>query len=307
MVNIPESSIPITENTGRVKLEWYNALRRVAENVLPELIILNQKEGFNVTLQPSSATLGGNLFELLAFNIANSVGTQIHVPTLPTATDQRTGFIIFGANDGTPRNAAAVTSFSEGAWTAGASHPANVRLETTASGSASRTERMRIGASGSPYFQGATTTASAANAFLNSASTPANELLRSTSSAKYKRDIEALEEPYADRVLELNPVWYRSKAQADNPDWSWYGLLAEDVARIDPRLVHWGYQSDDYEAVEVEDSSGSRIDYNLKLDAELKPDGVMYDRLSVLLLSVIKRQEKRIARLEEIASHYGIA
>jgi hypothetical protein len=31
----------------------------------------------------------------------------------------------------------------------------------------------------------------------------------------------------------------------------------------------------------------------------LKPDGVLHDRLAVLLLNVVKRQEARIAALEE--------
>lgn len=298
MVNIPTADVPVSAGAGRTQLEWYNALRRIADNVLPELIILDRRKTFWITLQPPSTTLGGNILQLLSVDTTAAVGLSIQLDGTPGSSDLRLGFVTYGFFDGTSRGTAAITSFTEGAFTAGVSHPSNIRLETTASASASRTERMRIGASGSPYFPGATTTASAANAFLNSGSTPANELLRSTSSAKYKRDIEPLEDQYADKILELTPIWYRSKAKADNPDWSWYGLAAEDVAKIDPRLVHWGYHEDDWEEKLTEDETGKHAEMVLKPDAELKPDGVAYDRLSVMLLSIIKRQEKRIAALE---------
>lgn len=172
------------------------------------------------------------------------------------------------------------------------------------------------------YFPEIGTTASAANAFLNSGSSPANELLRSTSSLAYKRDVEPLEQQYADRVLDLDPIWYRSKASNDNPDWSWYGLGAEDVAAIDPRLVQWGYQDDDFDMVErervetIQRQVETTIDGKtvietvpheiktvtkervLKEGAELKPDGVMYERVAVLLLDVVKRLEARVSELE---------
>ncbi|WIG51004.1 MAG: hypothetical protein OJF48_001921 [Afipia sp.] len=182
-------------------------------------------------------------------------------------------------------------------------------------------EQFRLTASHA-YFPAVGTTASAANAFLNSGSSPVNELLRSTSSLAYKRDVEPLQEEYANKVLDLQPIWYRSKASNDNPDWSWYGLGAEDVAKVDPRLVQWGYQDDDFDLVEtvrvetiereVEmDVDGKTVvetvpheiktvsqERVLKEGAQLKPDGVMYDRVAVLLLDVVKRQGKRIAALE---------
>lgn len=172
------------------------------------------------------------------------------------------------------------------------------------------------------YFPAIGTTASAANAFLNSGSSPVNELLRSTSSLAYKRDVEPLQEEYANKVLDLQPIWYRSKASNDNPDWSWYGLGAEDVAKVDPRLVQWGYQDDDFDLVEtvrvetIERKVETEVDGRtvvetvpheiktvsqervLKEGAQLKPDGVMYDRVAVLLLDVVKRLEARVAELE---------
>jgi hypothetical protein len=74
-------------------------------------------------------------------------------------------------------------------------------------------------------------------------------------------------------------VRYRSAAAQDRPEWSWYGLVAEDVAAVDPRLVHW---------VDESDADGGR---------RLRPDAVQYDRLSVLLIDVVRRQRAAIAGL----------
>jgi hypothetical protein len=120
---------------------------------------------------------------------------------------------------------------------------------------------------------GATTTASAANAFMDAGN--GNALIRSTSSRRYKTDIEPLNPAYAERVLQLEPIWYRSTSEADRTDWSWFGLIAEDVAAIEPRLVHWMQDGD------------SSI-----------PDGVQYERLSVLLLAVVKQMRAELDALK---------
>ena len=193
------------------------------------------------------------------------------------------------------------------------------------------TERFRIAAAGETYFPGVGTTASAANAYLDNGSTPANQLLRSTSSLRYKTDVETLDHAKADAVLNLRPVWYRSKAEADRKDWSWYGLIAEEVAQVEPRLVHWSYPEDQFETIETQteiektrevevtpavlDDEGNVVEpavtetenytetetkseRKLKADAQLAPDGVQYDRLTVMLLDIVKRQNQRIEQLE---------
>ena len=158
-----------------------------------------------------------------------------------------------------------------------------------------------------PSFPKIATTASAANAFIDNASAPANRLLLSTSSVRYKTDIEDLETLRADAILGLRPIWYRSLSEADPSEWSYYGLLAEEVAEIEPRLVTWTYPEGSYELVEEtitvtnEDGEEEEVTYEvnkLKPDAEKIPNGVQYERLSVLLLSIIQRQEERIKALE---------
>lgn len=124
-------------------------------------------------------------------------------------------------------------------------HAGNVGVSAT-------NEFLKLEVTGACYLPGISTTASAANAFIDNGTSPVNSLLRSTSSIRYKKDVEPLDKALAARVLELEPIWYRSRAVADNPDWSWYGLSAEQVAVIDPRLVTWTYPDDAYETVEIE-------------------------------------------------------
>jgi len=174
------------------------------------------------------------------------------------------------------------------------------RLQLTTLNAGSEVVAHDLAPTGSNYFPNIGTTASAANAVLNSASTPVNELLRSTSSRRYKSDIEDLEVRYAENVLKLRPVWYRSAIASDRQDWSHYGLIAEEVAEIDPRLVHWGYRDEDWEVAQ----SKSRCEVpQMRTGAQLVPDGVAYERLTVLLLSIVKRQHARIevlsAKLDE--------
>ncbi|MCE2910222.1 MAG: tail fiber domain-containing protein [Burkholderiaceae bacterium] len=137
-------------------------------------------------------------------------------------------------------------------------------------------EAVRINGGGSVFFPSIGTTASAANAFLNSGSSPANQLLRSTSSLRYKTDVRDLPASYLDAVMELRPVVYKSNAEADDQSIDWVGLIAEEVAEVAPRLVHYT---------------------TLEEDGPLVPDGVQYDRVAVLLLAVVKQQAAAIEAL----------
>ena len=171
-------------------------------------------------------------------------------------------------------------------------------------------------ADGQVSFPGVGTTASGANAYLDNAASPANRLLRVTSSRKYKKNIEPLDPSHRDAILGLQPVWYRSKSDADNPAWSWFGLIAEDVALVEPRLVTWSYADSEYRTVtkqvqrqrtiDTDKNSAPRtevyfedvVEQKLKNNAELSPDGVQYDRLTVLLLAKVQELTARIIALE---------
>lgn len=131
------------------------------------------------------------------------------------------------------------------------------------------------------------TTSTAANVYI----TAGGRLKRSTSSRRYKADIVPLEDSYADAILNVEPVFYRSIASgdSDHPDWTYYGFIAEDVAEIEPRLVHWTT----HKTVPNEDGTRSEVELD-----EPVAEGVQYDRFVPHLLSIVKRQQEAIKALE---------
>jgi hypothetical protein len=215
----------------------------------------------------------------------------------PVVAGDTLGTLSFLADNGSLlSHAAQIASLSEGDWSSAATRDASLVFRTRAANTLA--DRMTLAASGALRLPGIGTTAGAANAFLDPGD--GNRLLRSTSSERYKRDIEDLERTRAEAVLDLRPVWYRSTAPADRVDWSWYGLIAEEVAAVDPRLVHWGYQDGDYEIVDtVDPETGEAVSTrHLKPEAVLVPDGVQYERLTVLLIDVVRRLREQVDALE---------
>jgi hypothetical protein len=89
----------------------------------------------------------------------------------------------------------------------------------------------------------------------------------------------------------MRPIWYRSLCENDRKDWSWYGFIAEELAEVEPRFVHWGYPSEDYI---FNKETNETI---LKEGAELRPDGVQYERITVLLVAELQKQNKIIQEL----------
>ncbi len=141
----------------------------------------------------------------------------------------------------------------------------------------------------------ADTTASAADAVINADGTFSREV----STEEFKRDIEPMQDSYADALLNARPVFYRSKCAADPKDWSYWGFIAEELAEIDPRLVRWGHAMK-----AVEQPNGLPPKMVEDKDSPLVPIGVQYSRLVVPLLQVVKRQSAAIealtARLDKL-------
>ena len=115
----------------------------------------------------------------------------------------------------------------------------------------------------------------------------------STSSARFKSDVEDLEDDYADRVLAMRPVWFRSATGNDPETYSYYGLIAEEVAEIDPRLVNFG-PTPECGCPDDPEDPGVVVH---SLECCNVPTGVQYDRLVPHLISVAKRQATQIADL----------
>lgn len=116
------------------------------------------------------------------------------------------------------------------------------------------------------------TTASASNMYISASSgDPEYAIRRSTSSVKYKTQVENIFDEFSSKIYDLRPVYYKSLCQGDNPDWSHWGLIAEEVAEVDPRLVHF--------------------------DGD-EPEGVQYTRVLVLVLKELQKLKKRFDDLE---------
>jgi hypothetical protein len=135
---------------------------------------------------------------------------------------------------------------------------------------------VNLASTGAVSFPLVSTTASAANAFLDSGNS--NNLLRSTSSIRYKQDVQDLGE--SSGLLALRPVTYRSKAAADDQTKRHLGFIAEEVADIEPMLVQY---------------------------ADGVPDGVQYERMTVLLVAELKKLRTEFDALNSEFSAYKAA
>lgn len=156
------------------------------------------------------------------------------------------------------------------------------------------------------FFPTTTTTASGANAVLSGTG---RQLLVSTSSIRYKKDVEDIDLSMVSNFIEKSrPIWYRSLANHDPSSWSWYGLIAEEVAEIEPRLVNWVYKKEDLEEVEIDievtDDQGNpktvkTLEVKPKQGAQKIPDGVQYDRIVVFLITAIKELKRELEFLRQ--------
>lgn len=144
---------------------------------------------------------------------------------------------------------------------------------------------VRNGSNGGFAVWDISTTTSGANMYINPTA-GINNVFRSTSSRRYKKDIENITDEQADKVLEMRPVWYRSTCEADNKDWGWYGLIAEEVGEIAPQYVHWR------DATEEDDPA-------IVSSNGLVAEGVMYERLVVPLIKQVQKLTAKVEAMEE--------
>ena len=164
--------------------------------------------------------------------------------------------------------------------------PGRFIIQVVPDGSESSVERFRLGHDGRVRVTGVydETTGGSANVNVQQDGL----LQRSVSSIKYKKDVETLEDSYADALLNLRPVWYKSKCSSDNPDHGHWGFVAEELAEIDPRLVIW----------KTSEISWDENGFAVETSCDPEPEGVQYERFVPHLLNLIKRQQQAIATLE---------
>lgn len=153
------------------------------------------------------------------------------------------------------------------------------------------------------------TTAAASNMSVNSA----GQVMRSTSSKKYKTNIETIDNSYVDKFFDnARPIYYKSLSTNDNPNWGYWGFIAEEVAEVDKRLVHWRFDTKEIEVEKervLEDETIEKYIEKEIVNDESKPmiaEGVMYERITVLLTAKVKEQQQIIndlkARIEVLES-----
>lgn len=134
------------------------------------------------------------------------------------------------------------------------------------------TLNVNFNAAGVCEFRQIGTTANAANAYIDN--TASNSLLRSTSSIRYKQDIQTLTNDEIDLIYNLDPMTYRSKVEADDQEKRHFGFTAEHMHdEVSQSLVHY--------------------------DDQGRPEGVQYDRVTVLLAAEAKRQKVRADEAED--------
>lgn len=120
---------------------------------------------------------------------------------------------------------------------------------------------------------------SASNAIIDAAGT-----LRRTSgsSRRFKRNIADLPDGEADAVLGLRPVRFEFKL--DPPGVERNGFIAEEVMEVAPQFV----------------------DRTTLEDGTVQCDNVRYSEITAALVSIVKRQQARIAALEDITTQQAV-
>lgn len=102
-------------------------------------------------------------------------------------------------------------------------------------------------------------------------------LLRSVSARRNMQEIEPVERRVANRIYDLQPIWFRSTCSNDDITLSNYGFAAEDCAEIDPRLAT----------------------YSINEDGNNVPDNVNTNAILALLVTAVKTQRDTITDLTE--------
>src|SRR6266480_4748507 len=99
------------------------------------------------------------------------------------------------------------------------------------------------------------------------------KLTANASSRRFKHDIKPMDNA-SEAILALKPVSFRYNN--DSTDTPWFGLIAEDVAKINPDLI--------------------------ARDKEGKPFGVRYDQVNAMLLNEFLKEHRKVQELEANAA-----
>jgi Chaperone of endosialidase len=101
--------------------------------------------------------------------------------------------------------------------------------------------------------------------------TSGNKLGTDTSSKRFKEEIKPMDKA-SEALLDLKPVTFHYKREIDPDGKSQFGLVAEDVEKVNPDLI-------------VRDKEG-------------KPYSVRYDQVNAMLLNEFLKEHRKVQRLE---------
>lgn len=134
------------------------------------------------------------------------------------------------------------------------------------------------------------TSATAANVTVDSMGI----LRRASSSLKYKDVIAKLEldSDLYDKAMQIKPIIYRSKSEADPKDWHFMSFAAEELGEYDPSLTQWKTHdyNEDGDFVELEKKEAEGINLNA-ICAVLHATNIYQDKK-------LKELEQRLIALE---------
>jgi hypothetical protein len=129
-----------------------------------------------------------------------------------------------------------------------------------------------------------------------------------TSSIKYKTNVEDLDYNLVSNAIDnLRPVYYKPKDYKGDvkEGWSYYGLIAEEVDKVEPRFVI--YKTVDYKEEERVYENGDVVKEQVEYKLENpEPESVDYARISILCLAEIQHQKKIIQELNERLNKAGL-
>jgi hypothetical protein len=180
-------------------------------------------------------------------SMAKSRSATVGVQTAILADDV-IGSILGAGSNGTAFVHGASIEFVSGAnWTAG-NNAAYIQFWTTNNLTNTRQGSLRLQTDGTLRSTQTYDATSAAAANLGIGAT--GVFFRSTSSLRAKTQVEPMDVDRAEEILSaIELIWFRSACGTDNSEWSFDGVAAEQLALIEPRLVHWGYIDSDYSIV----------------------------------------------------------
>ena len=180
--------------------------------------------------------------------------------------------------------------------------PTSIEFATTNNGTATSGVAGFINQVQTKFVGTTTTTSNSANCQVDGA----GRLHTVSSSEVYKTAVEDLTDEWADKLFSLEPKFYKANTETVGddmakikPDWSFYGLMAEEVEKFDPRLVTYKLTEDKQVDTGSKGEQGETIYRTVtsNLDTPV-PMSVNYDRITMHLINIVKRYKTRIETLE---------